>query len=130
MAIADIISLHVPLTPETQGMMSVERLAQMKPGAILINAARGGLVDEVALIEALERGHLQGAGLDVFASEPPSPDNPLLNRDDVIVTPHIAAATGAGKDRLWQTAIRQALQILQGERPAHLVNPEVWPVKK
>lgn len=102
----------------------------MNPGAILINAARGGFVDETVLLNALQSGHLRGAGLDVFASEPPSPENPLLNRDDVIATPHIAAATGAGKDRLWQTAIIQALQVLRGERPAHLVNPEIWPLKK
>jgi len=122
----DVLSLHMPLTPKTRGTMNAKRLAQMKSGAILINAARGGLVDEAALLDALKRGHLRGAGLDVFASEPPAPDNPLLNRDDVIVTPHIASATGAGKDRLWRAAIIQALQALQGERPAHLVNPEIW----
>ncbi len=126
----DILSLHLPLTPNTRGAINSKRLAQMKPGAILINAARGGLVDEAALLDALQSGHLRGAGLDVFASEPPAPDNPLLNRDDVIVTPHVAAATGAGKDRLWHTSIIQALQVLQGERPAHLVNSEVWPLEK
>jgi D-3-phosphoglycerate dehydrogenase len=124
---ADVVSLHVPLLPETRGMIDAARLAQMKQGAILINAARGGLVDEKALLAALEKGRLRGAGLDVFESEPPSPDHPLLARADVIATPHIAAATGASKDRLWQTAIGQALQVLGGERPAHLANPEVWP---
>ena len=124
---ADVVSLHVPLLPETRGMIDAARLAQMKQGAILINAARGGLVDEKALLAALEKGRLRGAGLDVFESEPPSPDHPLLARADVIATPHIAAATGASKDRLWRTAIGQALQVLGGERPAHLVNPEVWP---
>jgi D-3-phosphoglycerate dehydrogenase len=125
---ADIVSLHVPLTPETQGMINAERLARMKPGAILINAARGGLVDEAALLGALENGHLRGAGLDVFVSEPPSAEHPLLSRDDVVATPHIASATNAGKDRMWQAAIIQALQVLKGERPAHLVNPEIWPI--
>lgn len=128
LATAEIVSLHVPLTPETQGLMNAERLARMKPGAILINAARGGLVDEAALLAALENGHLRGAGLDVFASEPPAADHPLLGRDDVVATPHIASATNAGKDRMWRAAIIQALQVLAGERPAHLVNPEVWPV--
>jgi len=123
----DVVSLHVPLLPETRGMIDAARLAQMKQGAILINAARGGLVDEKALLAALEKGRLRGAGLDVFESEPPSPDHPLLARADVIATPHIAAATGASKDRLWRVAIGQALQVLGGERPAHLVNPEVWP---
>jgi D-3-phosphoglycerate dehydrogenase len=128
LSVADIVSLHVPLTPETQGIISAERLARMKPGAILINAARGGLVDEAALLGALESGHLWGAGLDVFVSEPPAADHPLLARDDVVATPHIASATNAGKDRMWQAAIIQALQVLEGERPAHLVNPEVWPI--
>jgi len=123
---ADIVSLHLPLTPETHRLMNAERLAQMKPGAILINAARGGLVDETALLQALDRGHLQGAGLDVFDREPPAPDHPLLQRLDVVATPHIAGATDAGKDRVWQAAIHQALQVLRGERPPHLLNPEVW----
>lgn len=126
----DIVSLHVPLTAETYRLINAERLALMKPGAILINAARGGLVDEVALLDALNRGHLQGAGLDVFDPEPPSPDHPLLHRDDVVATPHIAGGTGASKDRVWRMAIAQALQVLRGERPPHLVNPEVWPQGK
>jgi hypothetical protein len=83
---------------------------------------------EAALLDALERGHLVGAGLDVFEVEPPRPDNPLVSRDDVIVTPHIASSTGAGRDRIWHTALTQAVQALRGERPPHLVNPEVWPL--
>ena len=125
---ADIVSLHVPLTPETRNMINAERLALMKPGAYLVNAARGGLVDQAALLAALESGRLHGAGLDVFPQEPPDPQSPLLHRDDVIATPHIAGATLAGKDRLWTTAINQALQVLRGERPEHLANPEVWPL--
>lgn len=128
--LVDVLSLHVPRTPETTGLMNAERLALMKPGAILINAARGGLVDEQALLQALESGHLRGAGLDVFEVEPPPPDHPLLARDDVVATPHVASATGPGKDRLWEQAIVQALQALDGERPRHLVNPEVWPVNR
>jgi D-3-phosphoglycerate dehydrogenase len=124
---ADVISLHLPLMPDTKHLINAERLACMKPGAYLVNAARGGLVDEAALLHALDSGHLNGAGLDVFEKEPPSPDHPLLNRDNVIATPHIAGATLASKDRLWRAAIAQALQVLNGERPPHLVNPEVWP---
>lgn len=124
---SDVVTLHVPLSAETHHLIDAARLAQMKPGAILINAARGGLVDEAALLDALDRGHLHGAGLDVFEQEPPRPDNPLLHRDDVVATPHVASSTAAGKDRLWRTAIVQALQVLRGERPPHLVNPEVWP---
>ena len=101
----------------------------MKQGSILINAARGGLVDEAALIDALDSGHLMGAGLDVFDVEPPKPDNPLLGREDIVTTPHIASATVAGKDRLWEDAINQAIQLLQGEQPVGLVNKEIWSKK-
>lgn len=124
---ADVVSLHLPLTSETRGLINADRLARMKPEAILINAARGGLVDEAALVAALDSGHLRGAGVDVFVNEPPPPDHPLLGRENVVVTPHIASATGAGKDRLWRAAIEQAIQVLRGERPPHLVNPAVWP---
>ena len=101
----------------------------MKRGAILINASRGGIVDEAALLDALESGQVGGAGLDVFEMEPAGLENPLLNRDDVVVTPHAAGVTVASRDLLWRDAIRQVLQVLQGERPTHLVNPDVWPVR-
>jgi D-3-phosphoglycerate dehydrogenase len=125
---SDIVSLHLPLTAQTRHIMNASTFAAMKPGAILVNSARGGLVDETALIHALAEGRLRGAALDVFDSEPVSPEHPLLRRDDVIATPHIAAATSAGKKRLWEAAINQALQVLRGERPFNLVNPEVWEV--
>jgi D-3-phosphoglycerate dehydrogenase len=126
LAEADIVSLHAPLTPETARLINRERLSVMKRGSILINTARGGLVDESALLDALKSGHLRGAGLDVFDPEPPQPDNELLKRADVIATPHIAGATRASKDRLWRIAIGQALQVLRGERPSGLANPEMW----
>jgi phosphoglycerate dehydrogenase-like enzyme len=127
---ADAISLHAPLTAETRHLIDAHTLARCKHGVILVNTARGGLVDEAALLAALEQGRVRGAGLDVFETEPPSPDNPLLQRDDVVATPHIAGATGASKDRLWRTAITQALQVLREERPPHLANPEVWLAKR
>jgi len=123
---SDIVSLHVPATPETRRLMNAERFAMMKRGAFLINAARGSLVDEAALLDALERGHLAGAGLDVYDPEPPDPKNPLLYRDDVVCMPHVGGTTVASKDRLWREALAQALQVLRGERPPNLVNPEVW----
>ena len=123
---SDVVSLHVPHTDETYQMINVERLALMKPGSILINAARGALVDESALLAALQSEYLHGAGLDAFYPEPPDPNNPLLNRDDVIATPHIGAATREGKQRLWSLAIAQCLEVLRGERPANLINPEIW----
>lgn len=127
---SDIVSLHLPLTAETRHLVNAARLARMKRGAYLVNAARGGLVDEAALVAALQSGHLQGAGLDVFDPEPPPPDHPLLARDDVIATPHVASATAAGRARLWEGAILQVFQVLEGERPPHLVNPEVWPIRR
>jgi D-3-phosphoglycerate dehydrogenase len=123
LALSDVISLHAPLTDETRMMINDDRLERMKPGSILVNAARGGLVDEQAVLRALESGHLRGVGLDVFHPEPPDSKNALLWRDDVVATPHVAGATGASKDRLWRAAISQALQTLRGERPTHLVNP-------
>ncbi|UCH25204.1 MAG: hypothetical protein JSV66_14885 [Trueperaceae bacterium] len=123
---SDVVSLHLPLSAATQNFMNRERFEQLKPGAVFINAARGGLVDEVALLAALESGHVRAAGLDVTQVEPPSPDHPLLNRDEVVLTPHIATATEQGRVRLWTAAITQAVQVLKGERPLGLVNPEVW----
>lgn len=124
--VADVISLHVPLAPETHHLINAMTIAQMKRGAFLINSARGGLVDEQAVIEALDTGYLCGAGLDVFDPEPPPPEHPLLHRDNVVATPHIAGASMQSKDRLWEQAIAQALQVLRGERPPNLLNPEVW----
>ncbi len=89
---ADVLSLHLPLLPQTAGLISAERIAAMKPGVILVNAARGGLVDEGALVDALRTGHVSAAGLDAFAEEPPV-GNPLLELPNTVVTPHCAGAT-------------------------------------
>jgi D-3-phosphoglycerate dehydrogenase len=90
---SDVISLHVPLTKDTRGLIGRGAFAKMKPGVLVINAARGGIVDEAALLEALESGQCGGAALDVFEQEPPPPDHPLFRRDDVVLTPHLGAAT-------------------------------------
>ncbi len=99
---ADVVSLHCPLSEETRHLIGAEQLALMKPGALLINTARGGIVDESALYEALREGHLGGAGVDVLAQEPPAADNPLLaaQLDNLIVTPHIAWASRGARQRL------------------------------
>jgi phosphoglycerate dehydrogenase-like enzyme len=126
LAAADVVSVHVPLTPSTRGMFGTAQFEAMQPGAVFVNTARGGLVDNDALISALESGHLFGAGLDVTSPEPLPADHPLLGRDDVLVTPHIASATREGKARMFQVAFAQAMAVIEGRRPEHLVNPEVW----
>ena len=126
LARSDIVSIHVPLTKENQRMFDARVFGEMRPGSILINTARGGLVDQPALLEALDRGILRAAGLDVTDPEPLPRAHPLLNRSDVLVTPHVASATHEAKSRIFSTAIRQVIQVLRGQRPDHLVNPEVW----
>jgi D-3-phosphoglycerate dehydrogenase len=127
LAEADFVSLHMPLSAGTYRIINAETLAQFKPGAMLINASRGGLVDEQALLAALNAGRLSGVAVDVTDPEPPHLDNPLLNRPDVLITPHVGSATAAGKHRILTAAVANVAQVLRGERPRDLVNPEVWP---
>jgi phosphoglycerate dehydrogenase-like enzyme len=127
LARADVLSLHAPLTDETARIMDRAAFARCRPGVIFLNAARGGLVDHEALIEALDSGRVRSAGLDVTDPEPLDPAHPLLHRDDVVVTPHVASSTEVGRDRMLSMAIEQALQALAGQRPTHLVNTGAWP---
>jgi D-3-phosphoglycerate dehydrogenase len=124
---ADFISLHPALTPETRHLIGPPQLQRMKSTAFLINVSRGPVVDEVALIEALESGQLAGAAMDVFDPEPPSPDNPLFRLPNVVTTPHVSSFTDLGRQAMSQGAVEQVLQVLRGERPPFLVNPEAWP---
>ena len=126
LAAADVVSLHLPLTPQSANLFGTAQFAAMKHGAVFVNTARGGLVDHSALLDALDAGKLAGAGLDVTEPEPLDPEHNLLHRDDVVVTPHVASGTREGKRRMFRMAFAQALQVLDGERPPHLVNPEVW----
>jgi phosphoglycerate dehydrogenase-like enzyme len=112
---ADIVSLHVPLTDETQGLIGHAALAAMRPGAILINTARGGLVDETALVEALTSGSLRGAGLDVFGQEPVDPANPLLGLPNVVVAPHMAWLTPETLDRSLAVAFENCRRLKAGQ---------------
>lgn len=112
---SDIVSLHLPLTPETQHMIDGKALAAVKPGAILINTARGGLVDEPALVAALSAGRLRGAGLDVFEQEPLDPDNPLLGLPNVVVAPHQAWLTPETLDRSLAVAFENIRRLAAGE---------------
>lgn len=119
---SDVVSLHCPLTPETRGLVNAKRLAQMKPGAFLINTARGQLIHEADLAEALASGRIAGAGLDVLSVEPPAESHPLLRAKNCIVTPHIAWATRAARARLLHQAADNLRAFLRGT-PRNVVNP-------
>lgn len=118
---SDIVSLHVPLTDATTGLLDASRLARMKPGAVLVNTARGALVDDAALIAALDSGPLAGAGLDVFHDEPIPDDHPLLARDDVVLTPHVAWLTGATLSSSLAVAVENCRRLAAGEPLLHRV---------
>jgi glyoxylate reductase len=126
LAQSDFLSLHVPLTPETRHWLGRAELAAMKPGAMLINTARGTVVDQAALIEALARGHLGGAALDVTEPEPLPMDSPLLKLPNVLIAPHIASASHATRGRMASMAVDNLLAALDGRRPPHCVNPELF----
>jgi D-3-phosphoglycerate dehydrogenase len=123
---ADVVSLHCPSIPETNQLINAAALAKMRPGSYLINVARGTVVDEPALVEALRSGHLAGAGLDVFDPEPAKDGNPLFSMPNVVTTPHIASYTDASVRRMRLMVCEQVAQALRGERPTELVNREVW----
>ena len=123
---ADVVSLHLPLSPETVHLIDGNRLARLKPGAMLINTARGALVDSAALLAALSSGRLTGAALDVFENEPPAPDNPLICHPRVLATPHVAFRSAESLLELRTRAARQIADALEGQRPEHVVNPEVY----
>ncbi|MGE5619593.1 MAG: hydroxyacid dehydrogenase [Sphingomonadaceae bacterium] len=126
MPIADFVSIHSPLTPATRGIVSTKQFGLMKKTAFLINAARGPVVDEAALIAALQSGEIAGAGLDVFEDEPPAADNPLLKMENVILAPHIGGGTDESMERMATHAAADILAVLRGERPKYLMNREVW----
>lgn len=125
LAESDIVSLHVPLNEETRHMINSETLSKMKKGSFLINTARGAVVNEHDLVEALKSGHLAGAALDVFDNEP-NISAELLSLPNVITTPHIASATHEARDKMGEMAVSAILDCLEGKIPESLVDKEVW----
>lgn len=127
LASADFVSIHCPKNPGTIDLFDARRLARMKKGAFLINTARGGIVNEAALADALRTGHLAGAGLDVFDQEPPAPDNPLLTLPNVITAPHMAGVTWEAWNRMAFVAMQNVIGVLDGKpNREHTVNPQVY----
>jgi D-3-phosphoglycerate dehydrogenase / 2-oxoglutarate reductase len=124
--VSDFVSLHAASTPETAGMVNASFIGKMKPGAFLVNTARGELIDEAALSQSLESGRLRGAALDCFNQEPPGADHPLLQLPQVIATPHTAAHTDEAVNAMGRMALDACLAVLRGERPAHVLNPDVY----
>jgi D-3-phosphoglycerate dehydrogenase / 2-oxoglutarate reductase len=122
---SDFVTVHAPLLPETRHLINAAALAHMKPTAYLINTARGPLVDELALVEALERGRLGGAALDVFHTEPLPLDSSLRSAPRLVLTPHMAGTTAQSAKAMMDMAVENAVRVLRGERPVSCVNPEV-----
>jgi D-3-phosphoglycerate dehydrogenase len=122
---SDFISLHVPLIKQTQGMIGANELKIMKKGSIIINCARGGLIDEEALSEALSSGHIGGAGLDVLEPTPPKRSNPLFQNRNVIITPHTAFFSEASTLELETRTAQEVVRVISGNEPENWINPEV-----
>jgi D-3-phosphoglycerate dehydrogenase len=122
---SDVVSIHAPLTPENRGLINARTLKVMKPTALVLNAARGGIVNEADLYQALKSGVIAGAGIDVFEKEPPV-DSPLLELDNVVLTPHTAAFTYEGMNNMSVSIVEQVIDFCNGKRPKFTVNPEVF----
>jgi D-3-phosphoglycerate dehydrogenase len=130
LAASDAVSLHLPLTDKTRHIIGRDELRAMKPTAILVNAARGPLVDEEALAEALNERRIAGAALDVFEIEPPAPDNPILSARNMVLSPHTAGNTVEAARYLAIAAAEIVIAAMAGRRPENLLNPEVWEMRR
>jgi D-3-phosphoglycerate dehydrogenase len=124
---SDFVSISCPLTKESRGMIGAREFALMQPHAFFITTARGFIHDEAALEDALRHRRIAGAGLDVWAKEPPPPDHPLLQFDNVLASPHTAGVTREARINMGKIAAEQILDALDGKRPPRIINPEVWP---
>lgn len=119
LSVCDVVSVHCPSRPGAPPVIGARELTAMKSGSVLINTARGAVIDEAALVDALRQGRLGGAGLDVFDTEPPLLGNPLLTMDNVVLSPHAAGSTSAALERMARMAAEQVIDVLNGRRPAH-----------
>ena len=124
---ADFVTIHCPLTRQTRHLIGERELRLMKPTALLVNTARGGIIDEAALVRALDAGWIAGAGLDVLEQEPPAADNPLIGRDNVILTPHVGGLSDSFRDACWRGSVEAAEALAQGRWPRAYVNRDVKP---
>ena len=127
LAQADIVTCHTPLTKETEHMINEKTIARMKDGAVFVNTSRGKVQDERAFFEALTRGKLGAAGLDVWEEEPVPADSPLLNLDNVVATPHMAGVSEQAGRNIATQVVAEILRVLRGEKPTVLGNPDLWP---
>jgi D-3-phosphoglycerate dehydrogenase len=124
---SDFVSISCPLSKDNRGMIGAKQFALMRKHAYFITTARGFIHDEDALADALRNGKIAGAGLDVWAKEPPPPDHPLLQFDNVLASPHTAGVTHEARENMGRIAAQQVLDTLDGKRPPRIINPEVWP---
>ena len=129
LATSDVVSLHARLVPATACIMDAAAIAAMKPGAVLVNTARGELINETALVAALQSGHLSGAALDTYAAEPLAADSPVRRLPNVVLSPHVAGQTREALLRVGLAAARAILDELSGRRPAFVVNPEAYAMR-
>ncbi len=125
---SDVVSVHAPLTEETEGLLDAERLRAMKAGSFIINTARGGLIEQDALVEVLDEGHLAGAGLDVFEDEPLAKDHPLREQANTILTPHMGYYSIDSIQELRRRSAENVRTVLLGDVPEHVVNPDVYTI--
>lgn len=130
MAVSDVVSVHAPLSKGTHHLVGAAALAAMKPSAIIVNTSRGGLIDERALVLALQEGRIAGAGLDVFEQEPPEPDNPLFAMANVVLSPHVAGVTQDSLRGMAANVAAVVEQVFSGHRPSTLLNADIWETRR
>lgn len=124
---SDYVSISCPLTGDSRGMIGAREFAMVRPHAFFITTARGSIHDEAALLEAMREKRIAGAGLDVWSKEPPPPEHPLLQFDNVLASPHTAGVTKEARENMGRIAAEQILDAFDGKRPPRIINPEVWP---